>query len=100
MANRDAIVHLFPSTKWEYRKVKLSSGTAPAGDSASATSTSRSARRRDSHKPMTIEIRYRGGPEASWLIAYRGVVRRFAGHQALHDVLSYLSEGSSDHWQR
>jgi hypothetical protein len=92
-------VHLFPSTKWEFRKVKVR--TAPAGDSPATggTAPSPARRKRDAHKPLTVTVQYRGGPSASWLIRYRGLTHRFEGHLAIHDVLSWLSEASWEHGQ-
>lgn len=97
MATSDNYERPFPSTNWEWRKVKMRA--APAGDSGVCNEVAppRSRRKRDAHKALTIIVRYRGGPSASWLIQYRGLTRRFEGHLAVHDVLSYLSEGSWEH---
>lgn len=90
MANRQSSVHVFPSTTWEYRKVRVRRVPAPAGDSRLAETSDRSLRARDAHKGMTVVVKYRGGPTASWLIEYRGKVWRFDGALAVHDVLSSL----------
>lgn len=97
MATSDHPEHPFPSTDWEWKKVKIN--RAPAGDSpvADGTAPPRARRKRDAHKPLTIRVRFRGGPTASWLIEYRGLTRRFEGHLALHDVMSYLSEAFWEH---
>lgn len=80
-----------PSTKWEWRLCRVAAGPAPAGDSRSQSVHSRSRRSRDAYLPLTIQVRFRGGSEASWLIQYRGLAKRFPGHLALHDVLAELS---------
>lgn len=80
-----------PSTKWEWKLCRVQAGPAPAGDSAPQGHRSAVRRGRDAHLPLTIQVRYRGGPEASWLITYRGLVRRFPGHLSLHDALATLS---------
>lgn len=84
------------STKWEYRKCKMS--PPPAGDSprSEAKRSTKALRRRSMYKPLTITVRYVAGPQCSWLITYRGKVWRFAGYLELHDVLSSLSSGSWD----
>lgn len=81
-----------PSTRWEWKLVRVKAAPAPAGDSAPGAHRSKGLRERDAHIPMTIEVRYRGGPEASWLIGYRGRTKRFPGHLHLHDVLWTLSD--------
>lgn len=81
-----------PSTKWCWKKVIIADGSAPAGDTARAKRGPLHLRSRDAQTPLTITVRYRGGAEASWLISFRGVTRRFPGHLAVHDVLSQLSE--------
>lgn len=82
------------STNWKWIKVRVAAGSAPAGDRARAQRGPVHLRSRDAHAPLTVTVRYRGGAEASWLISYRGVTRRFAGHLAVHDVLSQLSEAA------
>jgi hypothetical protein len=91
MANRHSIVQTFPSTNWEWRLCRVRSGAAPAGDSPSAGRAVQPLRQRDQHKPLAITVRFRGGPEASWLVDYRGRTWRLPGHLSLHDALSALS---------
>lgn len=45
-------------------------------------------RRRDKYTELQVTVRFRGGPEASWLITARGRSWRFAGHLCLHDALA------------
>ena len=86
-------VHPFPSTKWEYRKIRVRSGQAPAGDSPSAARTFKGLRARDTHKSLWIEVRYVGGSQASWLIKARGRIERFPGYLELDDVLRRVNGG-------
>lgn len=81
-----------PSTRWEWRKVRISGSSAPAGDCAAEPLRSKASRRRDAHRPLTIVVTYRGGPESSWLIEFRGAVRRFPGHMALDDVMRAIND--------
>lgn len=78
------------STTWEWRKVRVRSGAAPAGDSANAVSTSRFRVPRSRRKPIWIEVKYHGGPESSWVFSYRGLTTRFPGWMALEDALSQV----------
>lgn len=79
------------STTWAWRLVKISA-VAPAGVSANAeSSSSRGRRKRDMREPLTIQVRYNGGPESSWVIWARGMCRRFPGHMRLDDVFQDLS---------
>lgn len=48
----------------------------------------RAAKRRDKYEELQIAVRFRGGPEASWLVTARGRSWRFPGHMCLHDVLA------------
>jgi hypothetical protein len=81
-----------PSHTWVYKPCIVHGGPAPAGDSAAQQHRPKPLRARDRSLPLTITVQYRGGPEASWLIGYRGRFYRFGGHLFLHDVLAHLSE--------
>lgn len=87
------------STTWEWQKVRVRAGSAPAGDSPPQGVAPKPLRRRDHHKPLTVVVRYRGGPQCSWLISYRGKSHRFEGWLALHDVLTALSDSDTAKWQ-
>lgn len=87
MTNRQAIVHTFPSTTWEYRKVKLAGPRPGKAQRRSASEGTFRVGRRDERKPLCVEVSYRGGPEAVWVLRSRGHEWRVSGAQALHDVL-------------
>jgi hypothetical protein len=95
MTNRQNIVHTFGSTKWEWRLCKVRDLATRPGDRASGDRRAPKLRSRRAQVPLTITVRYRGGPEASWLIDYRGRSWRVPGHLSVHDALSALSMGSS-----
>ena len=94
MTNRPAIVHPFGSTKWEWRLCKVRDFATRPGDRASGGLRTPKLRSRRAQSPLTVQVQYRGWPECSWLISYRGTSWRFAGHLALHDVLQSLSDAS------
>ena len=43
--------------------------------------------RRPLNKKLTIQVTYRGGSEAWWLVEARGSHGAFPGHMCLHDVI-------------
>lgn len=75
----------FASTTWQWKRVKM---RRPAGGPSSTPpkASSRLSRWRP-RSPLTITVRYHGGPEAWWCIKARGCEFRFPGHTALHDVM-------------
>lgn len=80
-------------TQWD-PEVDRIKAPAPAGDRAAegrSVQPLRPARKRDSYKPLWIEVQFRGGPEASWLIRARGRNIRFPGHMCLHDCLAEVA---------
>ncbi len=87
---------MFPSTTWEWRRVKMK--TPPAGHE-----TVRAKRGRWRHLPLwprtrhlTVKITYRGGGESWWLVEARGSHGVFPGHCALEDVMAQIcNEGRS-----
>lgn len=90
MANRQSRVHTFPSTTWEFRKVRVRPAPPGQGTQCVGGASPAKLRPRRAEKPLSVTVRFRGGPEASWLIEYRGVAWRFPGHVALHDALTFL----------
>lgn len=80
----DDQVHL-PSTTWAWKRVKIS--PAPKANTTSRKATPPQPSRRNPREPLTVTIRYRGGPEAWWEVKGRGKTYRFPGYLALHDVM-------------
>lgn len=52
-------------------------------------------RRRDARTPLTIQIRYRGGSEAWYLVEARGARQAFPGHMCIHDVMRTVNQSDS-----
>lgn len=47
--------------------------------------------RRDPRKPLTIEIRYVGGPESLWAVRARGQTWKVCAHECVADVFMAFS---------
>jgi hypothetical protein len=90
--------HLFPSTKWAYKKVILTGRPRPEGQRASGA-PSTPLRARDPRSPITVELAYKGGAEAKWLVKARGRTWHFPGSMAIHDVMGTIN-ATIPHWQQ
>ena len=79
-------------TQWTPVIDKLKAAPAKGTSTAPKGPQARIPTRRgpDKYKWISIEVRYNGGPEASWLVRARGVTWRFPGHMCLHDVLDRM----------
>lgn len=83
-----------PSTTWTWKRVRITQPPQANGHASASALSIRQLSKRDRRKPLTIAVKYRGGPECWWEIRARGAVIRVPGHAALHDVLDALSEGN------
>lgn len=80
------------STTWEYRKVKMSRRRRPDQDSAPKGHRWRRFRARDPREPITITLKYRGGPEAWVEVRGRGETNRYPGWVALYDLVRDINQ--------
>lgn len=84
------IEHPFPSTNFEWKKVKIK--PPPAGQTAARAQ--RGPWRRFGIWPrsrdLTLTVRWRGGGESWWLVQARGSQAAFPGHLALEDVMAVV----------
>ncbi len=78
----------FPSTKWEWRPVKMK--PPPAGQD-----TARAKRGRwwglatwPRQRKMTLTVQWRGGSQSWWLVTARGRSGTFPGNAAIEDVMA------------
>jgi hypothetical protein len=46
---------------------------------------------RDRRKNLWLEVAYRGGPEALWVVRCRGGEWLVPGHRAIEDVMAHLN---------
>lgn len=88
MNTQSDVEHLFPSTTFAWRKVKMK--TPPAGQG-----TVRAQRGRwhglttwPRARTLSVSITYRGGPESWWLVNSRGRHGVFPGSAAIEDVMA------------
>jgi hypothetical protein len=76
-----------PSTKWEWKLVKLSE--APPGEGARWHRQRRHAFLpwRNRRLPAIVEVKYKGGAESQWWVKTRGKTFVVPGHLAFEDVM-------------
>lgn len=79
--------HPFGSTTWEWRRVKMSRAPQASGDRRPKGGRWWFLPPWNPRKPLTITVRYRGGPECWFEVKSRGGFGRFPGHVALIDVM-------------
>jgi hypothetical protein len=87
------------STTWEWRKVKIQPAARPTGKSALGRRQATVAPSFD-RRYRTVQVKYRGGPEAWWELATCGYSVRIPGHICLHDALSFLLENNGPEGRR
>ena len=51
--------------------------------------------RRNPRDRLTVQVMYRGGSEAWWLVEARGTRQAFPGHMSIHDVMSQVNSQHS-----
>lgn len=78
------------STTWVWRQVKLSQPPQANGTTSEARPPKGSLLHWPRGKPMTIVIKYRGGPEGWVEVRARGRVWRRPGTTALYDLIVTL----------
>jgi hypothetical protein len=76
------------TSEWEWRKIRR----RPQGPSDTAPKASSSAVKSawNPREPLTVTVRYRGGPEAWFELRARGRTIRRPGHVAMYDALNDL----------
>jgi len=79
--------HLFASTTWEWKKVRMRRPAGGHSDSAAKPLRWRFRSPWDKRRPLTLTVTFRGGAEAWVEVHARGSAGRFPGHVALIDVL-------------
>jgi len=81
----------FPSTTYEWRRVKMSrpaggqTGSRPKGGRWWFLS------RYDWRKPLALTVKYRGGAEGWFEVHSRGGIGRFPGHACIYDVMREIT---------
>lgn len=81
----------FPSTTWAWKRVKIA--PPPEAREADGRKPGRWFRLPPwpPRRPLTISVKYRGGPECWYEVHARGSVGRFPGVTALDDVMREIT---------
>jgi len=79
-----------PSTKWEFRKVKVKRAAVPPGERSAAGRRTPHLRVWNRRKPLGIRVSYRGGNELDWRVEARGRRWTFDGFLAFEDVMAVV----------
>lgn len=79
------------SPTWEWKRVKM---RRPAGGhSGSQPKAGRWFRRppRNPREPLTISVKFRGGPECWYEVHARGCIGRYPGYVSIHEVMAEIN---------
>lgn len=82
--------HVIDSASTRRARGRTTVSPPPAGPHKTAPAGHRRWFRRSPwplQKPLTIKVKWRGGPEASYEVHSRGTSGWFPGHMSLHDVI-------------
>lgn len=87
--------HVFSSTTWEYRKVKIRRPPDGHIDSRPKAGHFHGLPPRPIREPITLTVSWRGGGEAWYEVKARGRTGRFPGWLGLHDVMMAINNTES-----
>ena len=79
-----------PSTKWEWKRVKVSQRPEGLPAQRSRSEHLPAFPAHDRRKSLAITVVYLGGPESKWLVIRGNTKRTFPGWIALEDLLVIL----------
>lgn len=85
-----------PSTRsrWAYVKIERAAGPGVQGERSEHRSASKASSKmssdRDLRRRQTVQVKFRGGAECWWELTTIGRTIRVAGHEAVHDALTWL----------
>lgn len=84
------------SPRWEYRRVMVR--RSAGGQKAPHPKGGRFFGRppRNPREPLTISVKYRGGPECWYEIHARGCVARFPGYVSIHEIMDEINTGGGN----
>lgn len=83
------------STNWHWADASLEGPGGPRRQSRPAGASIFELRSRDPRKTLDLQLRYVGGPEATWIIIARGWRWRVPGVIALQDVMNWINRTDS-----
>ena len=79
--------------EWEWRKVRR-----PAGGQKSGSPQARRFRflpSRNPREPLTIKVKFRGGPECWYEVHARGSIARYPGTRSIHEIMDEINCGAA-----
>jgi hypothetical protein len=79
-----------PSTKWEWKRVKVSPAAATDAHSRAVGPLPHAFGRTNRRVNTVLEVAYIGGRESFWWVKCRGKRYRLPGWMALEDVMSLV----------
>ncbi len=84
----------FPSTTWEWRRVKIRRPPEAHKGSAAKPHRWQSLPRRNARERLILTVSHRGGPESWWQIESRGRTVRMPGWLSIDELFGEINEGS------
>lgn len=79
-----------PSTRWDWRLVKIEQPARAHRNSRPEGVRTTLPTAKAMREKITITVKYRGGAECWWECHARGRRFRFPGHMAIHDVMRVI----------
>jgi len=83
------------SPRWEWRRVKMRRPAGGHSDSRPKGGRWRWVGPRDPRQPLTLSIKFRGGPECWYEVHARGQVGRFPGYVSIHEIMDEINTGGA-----
>lgn len=80
-----------PSNTFGWRYVKISRAPQASDTARRRRSAWWSRPERNPREPLTLTVKYRGGPECWYEIHARGCTGRFPGHVTIHDIMTVIN---------
>lgn len=91
MARHTESEHPFPSTRWEWKRVKMARPPEASSTAPSAARFRNALPGRDPRKPLPVTVKFRGGAECWYEVVSRGTTWRFPGTVCLHDAMRKIN---------
>jgi len=89
--------HVFPSTHWEWRRVKIRRPPEAQSTAAPQGRRLRGLPPRNPRESTFIQVHFRGGPECWYEVKARGRTLRYPGWVDLHSMMEEINQGDPYH---
>ena len=83
-----------PSTRWEWRQVKVRPTAGGQKDARRRRGRFFGLPPRNPRQPLTLTIKFRGGPECWYEVHARGQIVRYPGVRCLHEIMDEINTGA------